>query len=167
MERRLAASAWPAVPGAGTRNYPGPPSYFSTLGCGGTCWATGVGPAGLGHGFCKAGMFREMAEFRIHRALKAVNASDAQEEQILAILEAQFAKHQQMRAVHEELHSRLLAALTADSVDRAALEAVRADALQRVEAGSKELVKAIADMAEVLTPEQRAKLAELHRARFE
>lgn len=136
-------------------------------GAAGIAWATGVGPAAVGHHFCKAGRFKELAEFRVHRALKQVNASEAQEEQILALLDAQFARHAGMIGVHDELHQRALTALTGETVDRVALEAVRAEALRRADDGSKELVKAIADMAEVLTPAQRQQLAELARSHFE
>jgi periplasmic protein CpxP/Spy len=136
-------------------------------GAAGLAWATGVGPAAVGHHFCRAGGFREMAEFRVHRALKQVDASEAQEERILALLDAQFARHAGMAAVHDEMHQRVLDALTGDTVDRAALEAVRADALRRADDGSRELVGAIADMAEVLTPAQRRQLAELARSHFE
>ena len=49
--------------------------------------------------------------------------------------------------------------LMAPHVDRAALEGARASAVADFDVFSKVLVKAIGDAAEVLTPEQRAKLA--------
>jgi Spy/CpxP family protein refolding chaperone len=52
-------------------------------------------------------------------------------------------------------------------VDRAALEAVRVEAIQHMDLASKDLVKAVADVAEVLTPAQRQQLAELHKRHFE
>ena len=45
------------------------------------------------------------------------------------------------------------------TIDRAAIEQLRADELQLAETMSKRVAKAIADAAEVLTPEQRVKLA--------
>ena len=45
--------------------------------------------------------------------------------------------------------------LTANTIDRAALEKVRAERLAEADRVSKELVNALADVAEVLTPEQR------------
>lgn len=133
----------------------------------GLAWANGLTPASIGHGFCRAGHLRDFAEFRIHRALRQVGATQVQEDQILAIIDAQIAKHQAMAGVRQELHDKIAAALTADTVDRAALEAVRVEAIQRLDAGSKELVKAVADAAEVLTPAQRRQLAELHRQQCE
>ena len=129
-------------------------------------WAAGVGPAlaqHLGHG----AHARELVEFRVHRALKHVNATQSQEDQILAIVDGLFERHKTMAPAREALHQRAAAALTADTVDRAALEAIRIDGMRMADDGSKELVKAIADIAEVLTPAQRRQLAELHKTRFE
>ncbi len=130
-------------------------------GAAGIAWAAGVGPGMIGHGFCRPGMGREFVEFRIHKALGKVDASEAQEQQIMAIVDGLFAKHQAMAAAHEQMHQQLLAALTGPTVDRAAIEAVRADAITRLAAGSKDLAKAVGDIAEVLTPAQRQQLAAL------
>jgi Spy/CpxP family protein refolding chaperone len=130
-------------------------------GAAGLAWATGVGPAALAHHGCGGGMAREMAAFHVHRVLGQVGASAAQEEQILAILDGQIAKHQAMRGVHDELHARVVAALSGAAVDRAALETVRTEALSRIDAGSKDVVEAFARAAEVLTPAQRLALADL------
>lgn len=136
-------------------------------GAAGLAWASGLGPGAFCHGHPGRGLMRDHVEFRIHRALKEVNASEAQEERILAVVGTLFAQHEQMAGVHHEMHQRALAALTADPIDRAALEAVRTEAIGRVDECSKDLVKAAADIAEVLTPDQRRQLAELARARFE
>ncbi|HNX48996.1 MAG TPA: periplasmic heavy metal sensor [Thermoanaerobaculaceae bacterium] len=140
-------------------------------GIGGLAWATGVGPAtlgpGFGHGFGTGAHVREFVEFRLHRELKAVDATEAQEAQILATLDTLFAAHQAHEAFHKEMHDQVAAALSGATVDRAALEAARVQILRRADLGSKELVKAIADMAEVLTPAQRQALAEKHRQHFE
>jgi periplasmic protein CpxP/Spy len=137
------------------------------LGLGSLAWASGIGPAALGHGFCNAAHMKEFAEFRVHRALKQVSATQAQEDQILAILDAGFAKHEAMAPFREEMHAKIQAALTAPTVDRAALEAARVEIIQHLDQGSKDLVKAVADMADVLTPAQRQQLVELHRQHSE
>ncbi len=48
----------------------------------------------------------------------------------------------------------------APSIDRVALEALRAEQMQRADAMSKRVLAAVADAAEVLTPAQRVRFAE-------
>jgi Spy/CpxP family protein refolding chaperone len=127
--------------------------------------ATGVGP-----GFCharKGTMARDFVEFRLGRALDKVGATDAQKQQIKAIVDAEFAKHEALAAQHEEMHRQLLAALSGETVDRTAIEAVRSQAISKFDQGSKDLSKALGDVAEVLTPAQRSQLAQLHRDNLE
>ncbi len=64
--------------------------------------------------------------------------------------------HDRMRAAGKEIHDLLLA----DTIDRTALESVRAGRLAEAERISKNLVGALADVAEVLSPEQRKVLDE-------
>jgi Spy/CpxP family protein refolding chaperone len=109
---------------------------------------------------------RERVEFGVHRALNRVNGTQAQEDQVLAIVDGLFAKHGQMAGEREQFHQRIAAALTGTTVDRAALEAIRVEAIQHMDLASKDLVKAVADIAEVLTPAQRQQLAELHKSHF-
>jgi Spy/CpxP family protein refolding chaperone len=45
-------------------------------------------------------------------------------------------------------------------IDRAALERLRAEQMQRMDVISRRILAAVEDAAEVLTPEQRAKFAE-------
>ena len=61
-----------------------------------------------------------------------------------------------MRATRKEIHDLLLA----DTIDRTALETLRAERLADAEQISKNLVGALADVAEVLSPEQRKVLNE-------
>ena len=56
-----------------------------------------------------------------------------------------------------------VAALAGPSVDRASLERLRQEELALAEAASQQLVTALADVSEALTPEQRAKLVALGR----
>ena len=64
--------------------------------------------------------------------------------------------HEQMRAAGKEIHDLLMA----DTIDRTALEQLRADQLAEADRISKSLVNAVADVAEVLTAEQRNVLDE-------
>ena len=65
--------------------------------------------------------------------------------------------------LREKLHAarrRGLERLTAPAVDRGAIESLRVEQLQLAETGSRRLAQALADVAEVLTPEQRKAIAE-------
>ncbi len=114
------------------------------------------------------GRFSEMSdaevEAKIERMVKHVaieiDATAEQQEKITTLVTT-VAKdlkpvHEQMRAAGKEIHDLLMA----DSIDRAALEKVRADRLAEAERISKSLVNAVADVAEVLTAEQRNVLDE-------
>ena len=103
-------------------------------------------------------------EARIERMVKhaaiEIDATQAQQEKITALATA-VAKdlkpvHDRMRATGKELHDLLLA----DTIDRAALERLRAERLADAERISKNLVGALADVAELLSPEQRKVLDE-------
>jgi len=139
---------------------------LAVAGIAGLARATGLGGGHFGHG-CRGALARDFVQYRLHNAMREVGATAPQEEQVMAILSGLFAKHSEREALHKELHAKAMAALTVDTVDRAALEALRSEVMTHAEAGSKELVAAIADMAEVLTPAQRRQLAEMVKERFE
>jgi Spy/CpxP family protein refolding chaperone len=94
-----------------------------------------------------------------HAAIE-IDATQEQQEKIITLVTA-VAKdlkpvHDRMRATGKEIHDLLLA----DTIDRAALETLRAERLADAEQISKNLVSALADVAEVLSPEQRKVLNE-------
>jgi periplasmic protein CpxP/Spy len=124
-------------------------------------WAGCSGP-GFGHRFA-----RMHAEFAVDRALRAADASPQQREQVEAIVDKAFADHATYREDHQHLHEEAMAILTAPTVDRARLEALRARHLAIAEEGSHHLVTVVADVADVLTPDQRQKLAAHVRQMFE
>jgi len=125
--------------------------------------ASGFGPMmSHAYGGHHAAMAHDFVEFRLAKALDKVNASDEQKQQIKAIVNAGFAKHEGMAAQHAALCAQLGAALSGPTVDRAALEAARVAAVAKMDERSKEIAKSLGDIAEVLTPAQRAQLAQLH-----
>jgi protein CpxP len=91
--------------------------------------------------------------------LTKIGASDAQKQQIEAILKPAFedmkAAHESHSAAFKQFHE----AITAPSIDRARLESLRAEQIRSLDEASKRLVTAISDAAEVLSPDQRAALA--------
>lgn len=64
--------------------------------------------------------------------------------------------HEQLRQAHERAHQLLMQ----PRVDRAALEALRAEQVRQLDVASRRLVQSLADVADMLTPEQRARLFE-------
>jgi Spy/CpxP family protein refolding chaperone len=109
---------------------------------------------------CGPAALRLQAEFVVDRALKHVEASDDQRRQVEAIVARLHGLHRSLRAGRDEARAEALAILSADQVDRARLDALRVRQVQKLEAASRQIAAASADVADVLTPEQRRKLAE-------
>jgi protein CpxP len=99
------------------------------------------------------------AQFDRHLAEMVPDATADQKARLKAIA---VRVHTDMHAVHAQLgdaHRSAHALLLGPTVDRAGLEAIRVVQLRQLDATSRRLVDAIADAAEVLTPEQRQRLA--------
>jgi Spy/CpxP family protein refolding chaperone len=119
---------------------------------------------GMGGGWHHGGMdMEEMTEHlqvHVEHVLEEVDATPEQQAQVKEIVAAATkdleALHQQHGGVHKQLHE----IFTAPTIDRAKLEAVRAEHIQALDAASKRCATALADAAEVLTPEQRRTLGE-------
>lgn len=92
--------------------------------------------------------------------LTKIGASEAQKTQIEAILKPALddmkATHEAHFAAFKQFHE----AISAPSIDRAQLETLRAAQVKLLDEASKRLVIAISDAAEVLSPDQRAALAQ-------
>ncbi len=103
-------------------------------------------------------------ESHIDRMVKHVaieiDATEEQQDRITALVTAAATDlkpvHERLRATGKEIHDLLLA----DPIDRTALETLRAERLAEAGRISKNLVGALADVAEVLSPEQRKLLDE-------
>jgi protein CpxP len=107
---------------------------------------------GMGHGD-----MHDMGQMT--RALDEVGASPDQKARMETIVHAGF---KPMMDVHHDLHdslSRMHALLAAPTIDRDALEQIRAGEIARIDAASRTMTRAIGDAAEVLRPDQRARLA--------
>jgi len=97
----------------------------------------------------------------------AADASPDQKARVAAIAKAAMAElrptHDQFRQAHARAH----ALLTAAVIDRAALEQLRVEQIQRMDLMSRRILAAIEDAADVLTPEQRVKFAEQLKAHMQ
>ena len=120
----------------------------------------GHGPGGSWrHGTYDLDMVRARIEFATDWILSRIEASEAQRQQVKAIVQATV---QDLAPIHEQHHQNkqtMLQALMQPTIDRTALGDVRHAELQLAETASERLVTALADVAEVLTPEQRTRLA--------
>lgn len=112
------------------------------------------------HGPMNPEVMADRIEHGVKWVLSDVDATADQKAKVTAIMQATakdvFALKEQHSAAHERLHQ----ILSADAIDRANLEAVRADGLRLADEASKRIVQGIADAADVLTPAQRATLAQ-------
>jgi Spy/CpxP family protein refolding chaperone len=104
---------------------------------------------------------REHAEWVTSRLLDRVDATEEQRANVRTILDPLFADLAQARLEHRAARTALLAELTGPSIDRAALEALRVERIEAMDALSRRIVEGVADVADELTQEQRQELAEL------
>jgi Spy/CpxP family protein refolding chaperone len=125
--------------------------------------------AGGGHGCHGRGGFMAGSsdpaamDERIERMLKhlyvEIDATDAQKQKLGPIVKQAASDLLPLRAKMQAARTQATELLTRDSIDRAALETLRAEQLQQAEVASRRFSQALADVAEVLTPEQRKQLA--------
>ncbi|MGO9170569.1 MAG: Spy/CpxP family protein refolding chaperone [Rhodomicrobium sp.] len=101
-----------------------------------------------------------IVQHRIGRALSNADATPEQRDKINAIAKAAVNDVMAMRKDRSGLREKVLTIMKADTIDRSALEALRAEQFNSADAASKRILQAVGDAAEVLTPEQRRKLAE-------
>jgi len=90
----------------------------------------------------------------------ATDASTEQKTKINAIAQKAADDIFALRAKHLEARKQVIDTLAAPAVDRAKLEALRADQMKLAETATKRATDAVADIADVLTPAQRADLGQ-------
>jgi periplasmic protein CpxP/Spy len=93
-------------------------------------------------------------------ALGSVGATSEQKLKIVTIGQNAMQELMPLRDRRYAASLKLAILLKADTVDRAAIEKLRAEEFAAFEAGSKRAAQAISDAAEVLTPAQRQQLVE-------
>lgn len=121
------------------------------------------GPGGWGHsGYdSTAATAIERAEFAADFVLSRVNADESQRQKAKAIVRDTINELFPLKLEHQASRQAFVDALSQPSINRAALEQIRQSEMQRANTASTRLVQAIADIADVLTPEQRTQLIAL------
>ena len=117
----------------------------------------GAGP-GMDHGMSGPGGMSE-------RMLTAVGASAEQKTKIRDLLKAAHDDGHKQHDSERELHQKMMALMAAPQVDAAAAEGLRQQMQAQRDVASKRHLQAMLDVAAVLTPEQRQKLADRMKAR--
>jgi periplasmic protein CpxP/Spy len=98
-------------------------------------------------------------EHGVKYLLSDVDATAEQKAQVTAILQGAAQDVHALAGQHMAAHKELHQLLSAPSIDRARLETLRTDHLQLADDASKRILQALADSADVLTPQQRTQLA--------
>lgn len=104
------------------------------------------GPGFMGHG--------------IDGALDDIDATDEQSDRLWKILDDARAEIRPMMRDFRDTREDLVKLLGAPIVDKAAIEKLRSERLAEIDQVSQKMTAALAEAAQVLTPEQRAKLVE-------
>ncbi|MFA6015657.1 MAG: Spy/CpxP family protein refolding chaperone [Gallionellaceae bacterium] len=102
----------------------------------------------------------KFADKRMQRLLKEVKASDAQKAKAGEIVKASVAKGAPLADKMRDNHVQMRKLMSAATLDKATIEALRAEQIKLADEASKLMTQTMQDVAEVLTPEQRAKLAD-------
>lgn len=153
----LALAAFAALPAA-AQGAPGGPDGHP------------MGPPGpppmMGEGMMMMGSPAQVARMA-DRMLDGLGVTEAQRTQIRQLAQAAAADLKTLRDDGRGLHEKSLQLLAAPSIDTAALESLRQQMLAQHDRASQRTLKLAIDVANVLTPEQRAKLGERMKQRAE
>jgi len=99
-------------------------------------------------------------DLMVERMLDGIDVSAEQKSRINAIVSEVAKEMEPLRQQRRDARREAMEILTRPTVDRAEIEAFRVEKLKLADAASKRFTQGIADIAEVLTPEQRTALAE-------
>lgn len=120
-------------------------------------------------GFAAGPLDPEHMERMLKHLYVEIDATEEQKQRLTPIVQDAARDLGPLREKAQQARRRGMELLSAPSVDRNALEALRTEQIQTADAASRRLTKALADAAEVLTPEQRktvaARFARRHGAR--
>lgn len=146
----------------------GAAALLLVLGLGGVAYAAGPMHHGMHH---KPPASAEEAREHIGKlaghVLDKVDATADQRAKIGKVLDVATPQVFSLHGEAHDLHHEVRDILTADELDRAALEEARKDLVSLVDRGSRVVFGSIADTVEALTPEQRRRLADAARRKHQ
>jgi len=125
------------------------------IGAGVAAFAAGDGP-----GQWRGKLMRGFMEYRIDQALTDAGADASQKDKIKTLFKTTMDQVHPSRDERKAMHEEVVKILEAPTIDRNAIETLRAKHVAEMDAKSKVIAKAVGDAAEVLTPEQRKKLVD-------
>jgi periplasmic protein CpxP/Spy len=120
-----------------------------------------------GHDPLDAEEMARRLDYRIGRLMRDIGGTPEQKNRLVAIITAARTELQPLREQRRQARLREIDLLSAPTIDRFALEQLRVTQMQAADARSRRMLQARADAAEVLTPEQRAKVAARMKQRIE
>lgn len=135
---------------------------LAIMALGGLGVATAMSDGGPGRFVSEAAM-RHGGHFAGHgldRALAEVDATAEQEDRIHAIIDDARSELRPLMREFRDARESVIDILKADTIDRDAVETLRAERVAAIDEASKKLTAAVLEAADVLTPEQRAELVE-------
>ena len=107
-----------------------------------------------------------MVERKVNHVLSRVDATDEQKTKVTAIAKAAAADLSKLGFTPRESRTKFLELFRADQINPDAIEALRAEQSMKWDAATKRIAQAVAEAAQVLTPEQRRDLTERWRRRI-
>ncbi|MFK7965353.1 MAG: Spy/CpxP family protein refolding chaperone [Burkholderiaceae bacterium] len=154
-------SSTPDTPQAGRR------SRLKTWGLAGALVLTlGVSACGHRHHHSHSGVSEERVTKMVDKVFSRVDATDAQKTQISSIANQAVTELKPMRQSIRQARGQALKLLSAEQIDRAAIDALRAEQMATADKASTVMSNALADIAEVLTPAQRLEVQDKLSARM-
>lgn len=132
-----------------------------------TGWAAAPHGGPGGHGGAMAMESPRHLGRMVERLLDGAQASDAQRAQVRQIVDAAATDLKGQREARRALRDEQLRLFSQPTVDAAAVEQLRRKQLVQHDQASQRLTQAMLEISRVLTPEQRAQIAERMKARGE